>query len=1570
MGSPTSTTSFKADIAQLKAAMQQAQRSVKLATSEFRAATAGMDDWTKSADGLQAKLKQLKTTLSAQKSQLGILEEQLEKTTKEYGQNSAAADRVRMSINNQKAAIAQTEKEIDNYNEELQKAEKYGDNYADSLEEIDKAADQATDGFTVMKGALASLVADGIKLAINAFKDLIASTIEVGQNFEKSMASVRALSGATEEEFQLLSDTAKEFGASTQFSASEAADALGYMALAGWNANESAAALGGVLDLAAASSMDLAEASDMVTDYMSAFGMEAEQSGYFADLLAYAQANANTTTRGLGDAFQNCAANMNAAGQDIETTTAFLSMMANQGLKGSRAGTALTAVMRDMTNKMKDGKIQIGETAIAVSDAEGNFRDLTDIMLDIEKATSGMGDAQKATALSSTFTADSIKGLNLILNAGVGEAEAFEKQLRNSSGAASDMAKVMNDNLSGDLTALNSKIEGTKIQVYEALTPALRDAVGEISGLIDTIDWDKVGVGLGKLAKKVVEFGKLVINNAEGILSVLQSVGTVIATVFVVNKITAFASAIVNLVKQVKAFKAATDMATASQKLLNMAQAATPIAIVTAAVAGLAAGLLYLASKNKEAAEQTQVLTDEQLENIDAVNKTAEAYNELKASRDESVAGIQSEYAHYDELLAELDTLVDANGQVKAGYEDRVNFILTTLNEAVGTEMQLVDGVIQNYREERAAIEDLIEAKKAQAILSANEGAYTDALQNRKKVFQELVTIENAYTDAVNKSKKATEERTRLESMSAEEYANSVGIMGSIQLQNEEYAKALANAIEVEKQQKAAVGDLRVALGDAEQNYVNYNATIENYEGLASAIISGDADKIHTALENQLNDFITAETGTEDSLQRQVNTMRDNYNELLKAVESGSSDVTKEMVDDAQKMVVSANNELEKFKAKANKSGTDASADFAKGISSNSTAAIQQAKGMKDGAEKAVQPSGAEKTAGANFDSGYASGIRSNASEASSAAEYVGDQSVNGLNNGIDANSPSKRTIQSGEYFGQGFIIGINNKTAGVYNAAYNLARTAVNALKKGQAEGSPSKLTYQSGVYFVQGYMNGIASESKVLNRTVTSLVNSAFKTLYKMNGYNFSKIAETASEKFASGMDAKLNYSLAKMEYQNEKKLKEFDTEIEKIQKEQESATTKLNEESAAKKEKLQEESDKRLEALQEKYDAEEDKERKKAIKKEIDDEKKRIKEELKVEESANKKLISDSTERYEALIKEQNKLKNAYQTASQKMISEYSEAMNEYQTKAQTLIDETINGVTEKYEQRYDELIGKQNSLVEKMKSAGDLFEISGAGIMTINDLNEQTKQIKDYTNKLAQIKKKVSAELFDEIAQLDMKEGSAYISRLLQMSSKDLDAYNKAYTEKLNASEKAGKRIYGSDISKLKVQYRNEIKDAFKGLDSELEKIGKQAMKGFFTGLSKDTSYMDKEIKIFVRSMIDSVKKELKIKSPSKVMESIGDYTGEGLIVGLKNSLNNVKRAAVDIANAVSMPLDPIKADISGAVASVNSGSTAGSTSNSVVNNYNLVQNNTSPKSLSALDTYQARRRQIALIQAVT
>jgi len=319
--------------------------------------------------------------------------------------------------------------------------------------------------------------------ASNAINTLKSDVLSVGQTFEASMSNVGALMGIDKasDDFARLKQAAADAGATTQFSASEAADALGYMALAGWDASQATGALDGVLNLAAASGMDLAAASDMVTDYLSAFSMEAEDAAYFSDILAYAQANSSTSAEALGQAYKNCAANMNAAGQDIETTTSLLAMMANQGLKGSEAGTALTAIMRDMTAKMEDGCIAIGDTSVAVMDAEGNYRDLTDILLDVEAATDGMGDAERAMALSSTFTADSIKGMNLMLNAGVDAAQQFEEELRNSSGAAIEMAERMNDNLQGDMKIMRSEYEALCNAIYEGANGPLRDLAAVVN---------------------------------------------------------------------------------------------------------------------------------------------------------------------------------------------------------------------------------------------------------------------------------------------------------------------------------------------------------------------------------------------------------------------------------------------------------------------------------------------------------------------------------------------------------------------------------------------------------------------------------------------------------------------------------------------------------------------------------------------------------------------------------------------------------------------------------------------------------------------------------------------------------------------------------------------------------------------------------------------------------------------------------------------------------------------------------------------------------------------------------
>lgn len=380
-----------------------------------------------------------------------------------------------------------------------------------------KAARESNEGYTVLKGTLANLASTAVTAAVGGIRDAASAVVEIGSAFESSMSKVSALSGATGDDLAALESKARELGSSTTFSASQAADALGYMALAGWDTQAMLAGVGPVLSLAQAGELDLAAASDLVTDYLSAFNMTAEDTGRMVDVLAYAQAHANTTVDGLGQAFKNCAANCNAAGMDVETTSAAIAMMANQGLKGSEAGTALNAVMSDMTSRMEDGAIKIGDATVAVMDAQGNYRDFADILADVEAATDGMGDAEKAAALQSTFTADSIKGLNLMLNAGSGELSSFRDDLYGCAGAAEDAAKAMTDNLQGDLAGMGSAFEELALKIYDGVQEPLRGAVQFVTGsvvpaltfLVENVDYVAVALGGVAAAVAAMNFGKV-----------------------------------------------------------------------------------------------------------------------------------------------------------------------------------------------------------------------------------------------------------------------------------------------------------------------------------------------------------------------------------------------------------------------------------------------------------------------------------------------------------------------------------------------------------------------------------------------------------------------------------------------------------------------------------------------------------------------------------------------------------------------------------------------------------------------------------------------------------------------------------------------------------------------------------------------------------------------------------------------------------------------------------------------------------------------------------------------------
>ena len=480
------------------------------------------------------------------------------------------------------------------------------------------------DRIEALGGVLSSVGSTLSKTVTPGIMAISAASVNAAASFESSMSNVQALSGATGEELERLSETAKKFGATTQFSASECSDAFGYMALAGWNTEQMISGLPGVLDLAAASSMQLSEASDILTDYISAFSLTAGDATHVADLMAYAQANSNTSTQQLADAFKNCAANANAYGYSMEETTGLLAAFADQGLKSGEAGTALNAIMRDMVNSMKDGAIKIGDTNVAITDASGNFLSFADIVNGVQSATDGMSESQRATALSATFTADSMKGMNLALAAGSDKIAKFTNELYNCDGAANDMAKTMQDNLKGKITQLKSALEGAGIAIGEKLIPALTDIVKGITNTVSS--FNKLDEGT---QKSIVKFGLIA-----------AAAGPVIS---VIGKLVTGIGALVNI------------FSAASGAVVAMSSVLTPLGVVVGTVA---AGVLVW-KKNQ-----------------DLMNGTVLDSKENMGLFERALASLQGETVYTKEELQELgytfDDITDVNKDLQdAIYESK-----------------------------------------------------------------------------------------------------------------------------------------------------------------------------------------------------------------------------------------------------------------------------------------------------------------------------------------------------------------------------------------------------------------------------------------------------------------------------------------------------------------------------------------------------------------------------------------------------------------------------------------------------------------------------------------------------------------------------------------------------------------------------------------------------------------------------------------------------------------------------------------------------------------------------------
>lgn len=871
---------------------------------------------------------------------------------------------------------------------------------------------------------LGSIAAKGMKAATVAITGtaaalggVAAAAIKVGSDFESQMSRVKAISGATGEEFEQLKAQAMQLGADTSFSASQAAEGMENLAAAGFTTSEIMNAMPGLLNLAAASGEDLASSSDIAASTLRGFGLAASDAAHVADVLAANANRTNSSVADTGEAMKYIAPLARAAGLSLEETAAAIGIMANAGVNGSQAGTSLRGALSRLSKPTKDMSEAMDELGISFYDSNGKMKSLTEQVGMLRQATEGMTDEQKNNYLVTLYGQEALSGMLALINEGEGSLGELTNAYKNCDGAAQKAAETMQDNLSGALEQLSGSAETLGLAFYNSVADNLKNAANtatesinnitdsfnngglneaiqtagdEFANLaveaashapemVDTaVDFieafasgiasnkgrilgaagevaESMASGLAELLPSKLqepvedaidavaeslsdgglrEAGETVVDTLSNVvdavgnladkalppltkaldfagenLDLIAASATAAFTAFKGYKVvTSAGKAMKSLTATVKMLSAAEKanalqvlaasgaltaketiigictgkikLATAAQMAWNAVMAANPIGLVVTAVAALAAGLCTYVLMQKDAEKATGKLTEKQKESIEASKEAINSINEEAEARQKNLAVATSKIDNSQALWEELTKIVDANGQVKAGYEARAKFITGELANALGIEIDLVDGVITNYGELQTSIYDVIAAKKAEAVMDAMKSDYADAMQEQA---EKAAALADAY-EKLN-AKKA--EQAGIEADLAKEAENAKVVMmhtgDAVTAYSDKY-------YELKKQLKSTGGELKVLQADfdaANAAMKDNQKVISDYNMLADAIMSGSTERINSALASIQSGVDTTLKVGSDAAIKQASTTASTLVSILEGEKEG-----------------------------------------------------------------------------------------------------------------------------------------------------------------------------------------------------------------------------------------------------------------------------------------------------------------------------------------------------------------------------------------------------------------------------------------------------------------------------------------------------------------------------------------------------------------------------------------------------------------------------------------------------------------------------------------------------------
>lgn len=459
------------------------QRQMRMVNKEMSANLSQFGRYDNSLEKSKAKVDGLSKRQRVQKEVVKELRQNYDRLSAKTGENSAKTQAAAAKYNEARA-------KLNLYDRELEEATKHMKSLQDHQRAINTSLGKLGNNFSKF-GPQLKTMGEGMKNIGRSMGLYVTAPIVAGFgaaakksiDFDDSMRKVKATSGATGNEFNQLRKKALEMGAKTKFSASESADALNYMALAGWDSKQMMSGISGVMDLAAASGEDLGQVSDIVTDSLTAFGMEAKDSSRFADVLAQTSSKANTDVKGLGDAFKYAAPVAGALGYSVEDTSIAIGLMSNAGIKGEKAGTALRTMFTNLSKPTKAMKDKMDELGISITDSNGEMLPMRDVIDQLRGKMSGLSKDQQAAAAATIFGKESMSGALAVVNASDEDYQKLTKSIDGSKGASKRMAKEMEGGIGGSLRKMKSAIESLAISIGDVLAPFIRKLADGIASI-------------------------------------------------------------------------------------------------------------------------------------------------------------------------------------------------------------------------------------------------------------------------------------------------------------------------------------------------------------------------------------------------------------------------------------------------------------------------------------------------------------------------------------------------------------------------------------------------------------------------------------------------------------------------------------------------------------------------------------------------------------------------------------------------------------------------------------------------------------------------------------------------------------------------------------------------------------------------------------------------------------------------------------------------------------------------------------------------------------------------------